>query len=230
MSQTELLEQPGERLAAASANPDGDFDVSSLLSCARKANQQSLGELLEHYRNYLFVLASAQIQRRLQPRVSPSDVVQETMLRAHRRFGQFRGQTERELLGWLRRILLTSLARFVEQHVLAAKRDIRREVSIESFAASFERSTAHFASVLRAEVPTPSAAALQREDAVALADLLAQLAPRYREVLILRNIQGQSFDEIAARLDRSAGATRMLWLRAIEKLRVIYRKETQHDS
>ena len=53
---------------------------------------------LQQYRNYLMVLAATQIEKRLQPRVSPSDVVQETMLRAHKNFGQFRGTTEEELL------------------------------------------------------------------------------------------------------------------------------------
>src|SRR5262245_8364495 len=101
-------------LPAASSNAQRGSELALQLSGARRGNRQSLGELLTHYRSYLTLLATAQIEKRLQPRVSPSDVVQEAMLKAHRHFGQFRGQTEKELLAWLRQVLLTSLARFVE--------------------------------------------------------------------------------------------------------------------
>ncbi len=59
----------------------------------------------------------------------------------------------------------------------------------------------------------------QRENAVEFANQLAALKPHYRDVIIMRNLQGLSFDEIAERMDRNPGAVRMLWLRAVEKLR-----------
>jgi RNA polymerase sigma-70 factor (ECF subfamily) len=65
---------------------------------------------------------------------------------------------------------------------------------------------------------------------VLLADRLAQLSKSYREVLVLRNLQGLPFDEVAQRIDRSVGATRMLWLRAIEKLRAVYAKEEHLEA
>jgi RNA polymerase sigma-70 factor (ECF subfamily) len=152
------------------------------------------------------------------------------MFKAHRQFAQFLGSTERELLAWLRQILVTNLASFVEQYVLAAKRDIRREVSIERIGAALDESATQFGAVLRSEGETPSILAMQREEAVVLADRLAQLSPRHREVLVLRNIQGLSFEEIAARMESSLGATRMLWLRALEKLRAVYRRAEQHGA
>jgi RNA polymerase sigma-70 factor (ECF subfamily) len=215
-----LLERPGPRR----------LDVASLLSSARGGNRQSIGELLQQYRKYLLLLATTQIEKRLQPLVSPSDVVQETMLRAHRHFAQFHGQSERELLAWLRQILLTNLARFVEQYVLAAKRDVRREVSLDQMQRALDKSTPPFKSLLHAEGQSPSGEAQRHEDAAVLAERLAQLPPLYREVLVLRNIQGRSFDEIAARMDRSLGATRMLWLRALDKLRAAYRRAEPYDT
>jgi RNA polymerase sigma-70 factor (ECF subfamily) len=203
--------------------------VSSLISEARGGSATSIGLLLQLYRNYLTVLATTQIEKRLQPRLSPSDVVQETMLRAHKHFGQFRGTTEQELVAWLRQILVNNLAKFVEQHVLAARRDVRREVSMERLGAALERSTIQLAALLPAADKSPSMAVQQREEAVVLADRLAQLADDYREVLVLRNLQGLPFEEVAERMDRSVGAVRMLWLRAIEKLRVVYRNEESHD-
>src|SRR5262245_29481524 len=95
--------------------------AESLLLGAKAGNRDSLGELLAKYRSYLMLLATAQIEKRLKPRVSPSDIVQETMLKAHCHFDQFEGKSEQELLAWLRQILIHSLARFVEQYMLAAK-------------------------------------------------------------------------------------------------------------
>jgi RNA polymerase sigma-70 factor (ECF subfamily) len=200
-------------------------DAALLIDRARHGSRSSLGHLLQQYRNYLVVLAATQIERRLQPRVSPSDVVQETMLRAHKNFGQFRGTTEQELLAWLRQILVNNLAKFVEQHMLAARRDVRREVSIERLGAALEQSTIQLAALLPDAEKTPSMAVEQREEAVVLADRLSQLPADYREVLVLRNLQGLPFEEVAAKIERSVGATRMLWLRAIEKLRAVYRKD-----
>jgi RNA polymerase sigma-70 factor (ECF subfamily) len=204
--------------------------IPSLISGARRGDTSSIGILLQQYRNYLMVLASTQIENRLQPRVSPSDVVQETMLRAHKNFAQFRGTTEGELLAWLRQILVNNLAKFVELHVLAARRDVRREVSIDRIGAALEQSTIQLAAMLPAEAKSPSMAVEEREEAVLLADRLAQLPASYRQVLVLRNLQSLPFEEVAKQMDRSVGATRMLWLRAIEKLRSVYRIDEQRES
>ena len=202
-------------------------DVASLIGSARGGDLVSLGELLQLFRNYLSVLASSQIDKRLRPRVSPSDIVQETMLKAHRAFGDFRGSSERELLVWLRQILVNNLATFVEQHVIAAKRDIRREVPLEKLGASLEQSTLMLASILPVNASTPSYSVQRREDAVLLANRIAALPEDYGEVLVLRNLRGLAFGEISQIMNRSEGAARMLWLRAIEKLREVYQEEQE---
>ncbi|MCA9261697.1 MAG: sigma-70 family RNA polymerase sigma factor [Planctomycetales bacterium] len=210
---------------ATSSEEPIDEVLAGKLREAREGDGGQLGELLQQYRNYLSVLATSQIDRRLLPRVSPSDVVQETMLKAHKHFAQFRGGSEMEFRAWLRQILVNNLANFVEKHMIAARRDMRREVSIERLAASLEKSTVRLASLLPAPNATPSMAAQHREEALLLADRMAQLSESYREVLVLRNLQGLSFEEIAQQTNRSVGASRMLWLRAIEKLRSIYRND-----
>ncbi|WP_425619464.1 RNA polymerase sigma factor [Anatilimnocola sp. NA78] len=63
-----------------------------------------------------------------------------------------------------------------------------------------------------------------------LAELLSRLPEHDREVLVLRNIQGHTFEQIAAQLSRSPSATRLLWLGAIDRLRAIQRKEEQDGS
>lgn len=221
------LADPLGRDSGTSNEIRSEARVPELISAAREGDRQSLGELLANYRAYLTLLGSMHFQRRLQARVSPSDIVQETLLRAHRNFEQFRGQSERELMGWLREILVNALARFVEQHVHAAKRDVRREVSLAQFAETVGN---HLQESPAANEPAPADGALAGEDSVLLAHLLSQLPEHYREVLVLRNIEGLSFDQVATRLDRSPGATRMLWLRAIEKLRAAHRKAEPNES
>jgi RNA polymerase sigma-70 factor (ECF subfamily) len=178
-----------------------------------------LGPLLELYRNYLHLLARTQIDLHLQARCNPSDLVQETFLHACEHFDQFRGGSTRELLGWLRTILVHNLAALVEKQVLAQKRDARREVSLEGYRAMLQRSSEHFEAALVSQCSSPSAQAEQRELVALVADQLARLPAHYRDVIVLRNLEGLSFDEVARRMDRTPGAVRVLWLRALEQLR-----------
>ena len=193
-----------------------------LLRRVLDGSTDQLGRLLEVYRHYLSLLADSQLDRKVRARVSPSDIVQETMLEAHRDFGQFRGKSEGEFVGWLRQILDNNLARVIERHVLAGKRDIRRQVSMDQLKTSVERSTMNFGNVFAGREETPSVQCEQRERAVILADLMSELPEHYRQVLVLRNLNGLSFQEVAGQMERSEPATKMLWMRAVKKLRHLY--------
>jgi RNA polymerase sigma-70 factor, ECF subfamily len=202
--------------------PREAVDVEHLLDRARQGEGESMGQLLQTYRNYMTILATMQLDRKLRRRMNPSDLVQEAMLAAHRDFGKFRGSSEREFLAWLRQVLINCLHHAVEVHLRAKKRDVRREISIEQVSAALDRSAANFTRILADSGATPSASMQRHERVVALADQLAQLKAEYRDVIVLRNLQGLSFDEIAARMERKPGAVRMLWLRAMDRFRQIY--------
>ncbi len=194
-------------------------DVERLLHAAQAGDAEPVGRLLSLYRNYLLVLATTQFDRRLRRRLNPSDLVQDAMLAAHRDFKQFNGQGERQFLAWLRQILINCLHRAVETHLKTKMRDMRCEISLDQVNAALDRSAVNLADILADDAPSPSAPLHAKERAVDVANQLAQLRPRYREVIIMRNLQGLSFDEIAERLDRNPGAVRMLWLRAIGRLK-----------
>jgi RNA polymerase sigma-70 factor (ECF subfamily) len=196
--------------------------VPHLLQRARLGNTEALGHVLQLYRNYLTILATTQLDRRLRRRVNPSDLVQDAMLAAHTDFAKFRGCSERELLAWLRQILINCLHHVIDTHLRAKMRDMRREISVEQVSATLDRSACNFTQMLADRGPSPSAPLQQRERAVALADQLSRLPPHYRDVIVLRNLQGLSFEEVADRMDRKPGTVRMLWLRAIEKFKQIY--------
>lgn len=197
-------------------------DVNQLLDEARGGTSEPLGQLLQIYRNYLTILASTQLSSRLRQRVSPSDVVQEAMMVAHRDFVKFRGRSEAEFLSWLRQVLLNTIHHTVDAHVRAQRRDLRREVSLEQMGRSIDESAANLANLVADKGPSPSAPVRRQERAAALADQLTKLRPQYRDVIVLRTLQGLTFDEVARRMDRSPGAVRMLWLRAIEKFKQVY--------
>jgi RNA polymerase sigma-70 factor, ECF subfamily len=196
--------------------------VGGLLNKAKHGEKESLGRLLQVYQNYLTILAATQLDRKLRQRMNPSDLVQEAMLAAHCDFVKFRGSTEREFLVWLRQILINCLHHAIDTHVRAKMRDVRREISVEQANAALDRSAACFAQILVDQGPSPSAAMQQHERTVAFADQLAKLRPQYRDVIVLRNLQGLSFEEVADRMNSKPGNVRMLWLRAIDKLKHVY--------
>ena len=186
-----------------------------LLPAAREGDAESLDRLLELYRNYLKLLARAQLRASLQVRVDPSDLAQVTLIDAHRGFAQFRGRTEQELTAWLRKILVRKLADQVKRH-RSQKRDVRREQSLEVV---LEQSSQDIAKLLGTATSTPSVLASRREQSVVLADAMARLPEDYREVLVMRHLERKKFAEIADMMQRSDGSVRMLWTRALERLR-----------
>lgn len=199
-----------------------DNRLGSMLASARQGDPQRLGQLLECYRSYLTIIASAQLDTRLQKRISPSDLVQETMLGACRDFHQFRGRTEPELLAWLRQILINCLRHMHKMHLRAKRRDLRREISLDQMARDWSGSIDVLASILTDSGSTPSNALGREERALVVANQLSGLSADYRDVIVLRNFQGLAFSEVARKMGRSPGAVRMLWLRALDALRKRY--------
>ncbi len=194
-------------------------EPQSMLQLARLGEPAEVGKLLSSYTNYLKMLANAQLDRRVRQRVSPSDLVQETLMEAHRDFGAFRGQTDAELVGWLRRILINNLIRASERHLQTEKRDVRREVSLQRLGASLRGSDSRFDIVLADPIGTPSSFIRKEESARLLADALAELPADQYQVVMLRHVDGLPFNDIATQMNRSSGACRMLWLRAMDQLR-----------
>lgn len=192
-----------------------DNTVTDLLARARKGDQHAANELFARCRNYLAVVARAQVESWLRAKADASDIVQETLVEANRDLRQFRGSTEGEWLAWLRQILSRNAADFVRRYRGTDKRQQRLEVPLapppdhSSLAAGLEpRDTG--------ETPTQQIMRLERE--IQIADAITRLEPDHQEVIVLRNLERLPFEEVAQRMNRSRPAAQMLWMRAVRKL------------
>lgn len=191
-------------------------DPRLLIERSREGSAEALGELLAGYAHYLTLLARLQVGRRIQGKVDPDDVVQETFLEAHRQIARFRGTTEAEFLAWLRTILGGQIAMVVRRYLGTKGRDLKLEREI---VAQVDQSSQAMDGGLVAGTSTPSVRASRREQAVILADALAKLPPDYREVIVLRQIDGLPFAEVATKMGRSEDSVQKLWVRSLASLR-----------
>jgi RNA polymerase sigma-70 factor (ECF subfamily) len=190
-------------------------DLRRLIERARRDEPGALDRLLDSYRNYLRLLARTGLDASLQGKADPSDLVQDALLRAAQRFGQFRGATDAELAGWLRQILARCLADLVRRYGTGSRR-AGREQSLDQL---LDRSSEAMERVLATGGPSPSSSAQRRDLGVVLSDALAQLSEDQREVLVLHHLEGLGWDEVARRLGRTPNAVRKLWARALGQLR-----------
>jgi RNA polymerase sigma-70 factor (ECF subfamily) len=189
-----------------------------LLGQAREDCPAAREHLLESFRGYLRLLARTGLDASLRGKADPSDFVQETLLKAHMNFGQFQGQTEGELAAWLRRILVNKLNDFVRGYQKTDARQVGRERSLDELLGD---SSAALVGLLVGSGPSPSESVERRELALVLAEALGELNEDYREVLVLRSLEERDWDETARCMNRTVGATRMLWARALKALRPV---------
>jgi RNA polymerase sigma-70 factor (ECF subfamily) len=188
-------------------------DAARWLPLARTGSAEALGQLLEACRGYLLLVAQRELDPQLGAKASVSDLVQETLLDAVRDFPRFQGNSEAELLAWLRRVLLNNLVSFTRRYRTAGKRAVAREVALDGDHSSAERGGR-----VAADTPSPIAAAINQEQAGAIQQALERLPEDYRRVIELRYREECSYEEIGRLLGLTANAARKLWLRAVKRL------------
>ena len=192
---------------------DSSAEFQQLLESARRGSNESLGKALDICRQYLLLVANRELDAQLQAKGGGSDLVQETFFEAQRDFQKFGGSTQDEMLAWLRRILLHNIQNFRRFWLDTDKRNAGVEIPIQE-----DNSSRHTGPELPSLQQTPSQWAIKKERIAAIDTALAGLSDEYRQVIMFRNHQHLSFEEISSKLGRTADAARKLWARAVEKL------------
>lgn len=195
------------------ANPSS---VAHWLALARRGDDLARNQLFAACRSYVGLRARVQMEKRLQGKVDASDLVQQSMLDAHRGFEEFSGTTPEEWFAWLNRVVARNAVDLVRHYIVAERRAIGREHSLQGAGAADSEVLQHEPA---ADGKSPSQVVMQWERQLELAAAIERLPADYREVVVMRNILQLPFEEVARRLGRTTGAAQMLWMRAVEKLR-----------
>jgi RNA polymerase sigma-70 factor, ECF subfamily len=176
---------------------------------------------LERFRAYLRLLARMRFPLMLQAKIDPSDLVQQTLLNAHRAAEQFQGKTLAEQTAWLRRIFANTLANSVRDFTREA-RDVGLENSLQT---SLDQSSARIEAWLASDHTPPVEVAERNEQLLFLADQLAELPELQREVLLLRYCEGWSLGAIAEHLGKTRPSIASLLRRGLAGLKERFKTE-----
>lgn len=164
---------------------------------------------LEEFRDYLRALTWKWITIDLRNQIDPSDLIQETLLRAYRDQNAFRGHSAAEKACWLRQILANLLCdKF---------RELKKPRIIPY--ADLDRSSTNMEQLCAAAQSSPSIRMKRDERAVLIARLLAHLPPDQSEAVVLKHCEGWPVEAIGRHMNRSPQAIGGLLKRGVRTLR-----------
>jgi RNA polymerase sigma-70 factor (ECF subfamily) len=171
---------------------------------------------LEQAREWLRRHARLLLDDRLRGKVDPSDVVQETLLKAFRNRDQMAGRSEAEQRAWLRTILANTLADLVRRFLQSRKRNVGLEQSLEE---AVRQSSDRLEGLLADGRAAPEDSAERHERLLWLAEGLAALPDEQCQAVQLKHLQGWPVDAIARHMGRSTASVAGLLRRGLEALR-----------
>jgi RNA polymerase sigma-70 factor, ECF subfamily len=195
---------------------------SELLRRATSGDEDAAGQVLELHRHRLRRMIALRIDRRLQSRVDPSDIIQEAYVDAARRLPEYTSNPSMPFYVWLRCLAAERLVDQYRRHLGAQARDVSREFTLYRGAMP-EANSAALAAQLLGRTATPCAAAIRAERRIRLQDALNQMEPIDREILALRHFEQMTNGEVAAALSIDKSAASKRYARALVRLKDILR-------
>jgi RNA polymerase sigma-70 factor (ECF subfamily) len=192
--------------------------VEALLERVRNHDAEAVAEIFAHYRDRLKRMVRLRLDRRLQGRVDPSDVLQEAYLDVAARAAEYAAKPEMPFFLWLRLITGQRLLEIHRRHLQTKMRDADLEVSLYGGALPHANSMS-LAAQLLGRLTTASAAAMRAELQIHLQQVLNAMDPIDREILALRHFEELSNGEIATVLELSKSAASNRYIRALKKLK-----------
>jgi RNA polymerase sigma-70 factor (ECF subfamily) len=188
-------------------------ETRGLLEQARIGDRQAFEQLFAEHRGYLRRTIALRLDPKLRPRVDPSDVVQDTQLEAFQRLPDYLERRPMPFRLWLRKTAHERLLKVHRHHVEAARRTVVREVPLP------DRSSLLLARQLLGVGSTPSQQLSRKEIARLVGQALAQLPEIDREILLMRNFEGLSYQEVGCVLEIDPATARKRYGRALLRLR-----------
>jgi len=192
--------------------PNSD-NTEHLLQQAQAGDGRAFEDLFARHRAYLHQVVALRLDPRMRPRLDPSDVVQEAQLEAFRRFGDFLQRRPMAFRLWLRKTTVERLLMLERFHRRAERRSVDREIGLP------EKSAFALVQQLFAAGASPSKRLEQSETARRVREVLGQLSEADREILLMRNLEALSNQEVAEELEIEPVAASKRYGRALLRLR-----------
>lgn len=196
-----------------------DPDTDELVRRVAGGETVAISRLLDRHRRRLRRMVVVRMDPRLAVRVDPSDVVQETLIEALRRLPAYVTDRPIPFYPWLRQIAWNRLVDLHRRHILAETRAVDREVSFDLPLSDV--SVQQLAHRFLSREPAPAARIVREELQRRVREAIAQLAPEFREVLILRHLEQLGVAEIAGVLGVAEGTVKSRHFRALAQMRAL---------
>ncbi len=194
-------------------------ETQSLLERARASDKEAAEKLWERFRPALRRMIGLRLDQALARRVDASDVVQDVLMKANQRLGEYLDNPAMPFHLWLRQIARDQMIDAHRRHRVSGKRSIDREQGIHLGSAWDDRSSLDLAQELQDAALTPAAEALRRELEQRFEAALHDLDDDDREIIVLRHHEQLSNIEASVVLGLSQPAAGMRYLRALKRLR-----------
>ena len=190
--------------------------IDELLERVEAGSSTAAQRLVKGHRTRLRTMVASRLDRRLQARIDPSDVVQDVLLEAARRLPEYLKKRDLPFYPWLRQMAWDRLVELHHQHVRVQKRSVTRE-RVDAFELS-DHSMNVFVRQLRAAVLSPSAEAIRSEVRQRIHQAMDTLDEFSREVLLMHYVERMKLREIAASLNLTESAVKSRHVRALQRL------------
>ena len=198
-----------------SSNPG---NIDDLVRRAAAGEEAALVELFSGYRSRLERMIRLRLDRRLQGRIDPSDVLQDAYIDVAEKLPEYALRSAPPFSLWLRMVVGERLLRIHRHHLGCAMRDVSREISLHPGAFP-EASSASLAAQLLGQMTSASRAALKAEMRLMLQEVLNAMDPIDREVIALRHFEDLRNDEVASILGLTKAAASKRYVRAMLRLK-----------
>jgi RNA polymerase sigma-70 factor (ECF subfamily) len=202
--------------------PMDNHKSQHLVALAKEGDGAALNQLCSVYGERVRRIIRLRLDRKLRPKLDSVDIVQDALVSALGGLKDFTYKNEGDFLRWLCRIAENRLYDILDKFH-ADKRNVHKEIPFNIEGRSTMDGFIGAAEPMR--ITTPSVIACRKEALDRLEQALDKLKPEYREVIVLKMLEGLSHAEIAQQLGKKEGTTRVTLARALAALTIAYRED-----